>query len=116
MPMEIRITGKTLAVTEPIKEWVFRKVSKLERYAPRLVESHVILKKEKYLYVAEITLLGGHLRVYGEGRDKENLYTAIDWACERVIKQLVKFREKVKSHHQLNQKQLSRKKREETEE
>ena len=97
--MEIRITGKNIAVTDGVKEWVDRKVSKLEKYAPRLVESHVILKKEKHFYVAEVTTLAKHLRVYGEGRDKENLYTAIDWACDRVVKQLKKFREKIKSHH-----------------
>ena len=99
-----------MAVTEGIKDWVHRKVSKLERYAPRLVESHVIVKKEKYFYVAEVTALAKHLRAYGEGRDKDNLYTAIDWACDRVVKQLKKFREKVKSHHfpdrKLRQKQI----------
>ena len=90
-----------MPVTERIKEWVFRKTSKLERYAPRLVESHVIVKKEKYFYVAEVTVLAKHLRIYGEGRHKENLYTAIDGACERVAVQLRKFREKIKSHHPL---------------
>lgn len=97
--MEIQITGKNMPVTEGMKEWVFRKASKFERYAPRLVESHVIVKKEKYFYVAEVTVLTKHLRVYGEGRHKENLYTAIDEACDRVSKQLRKFREKIKSHH-----------------
>ena len=93
-----------MSVTEGIKEWVFRKVSKLERYAPRLVESHVIVKKEKYFYVAEVTVLAKHLRLFGKGRDKDNLYTAIDAACDRVAKQLRKFREKVKSHHALKEK------------
>lgn len=88
-----------MAVTEGIKEWVFRKASKLEKYAPRLVESHVIVKKEKYFYVAEVTVLGKQLRVYGEARHKDNLYTAIDGACARAAKQLRKFREKIKSHH-----------------
>lgn len=96
--MEIRITGKNMAVTEGIKDWIFRKVTKLERYAPRIVESHVIVKKEKYFYLAEVTVLAKHLRTYGEGRHKENLYTAIDLACHRVATQLKKFREKVKSH------------------
>lgn len=97
--MEIRITGKKMEVTQGIKEWVFRKASKLERYVPNLVEAHAILKKEKYFYVAEITVLGRHLRAYGEGQDKENLYTAIDLACDRVAKQLRKFRERIKNHH-----------------
>lgn len=97
--MEIRITGKNTLVTDAVKDWVFRKVSKIERYAPRLVEAHVIIKKEKLFYLAEITVLASRHRIYGEGRDKENLYTAIDWACERVASQLKKFREKMKSHH-----------------
>lgn len=97
--MEIQITGKNIEITEGIKNWVFRKTSKLEKYVPRLVEAHVIVKKEKYFYVAEITALAKHLRVYGEGNDKENLYTAIDLACLRVVKQLKKFREKIKRHN-----------------
>lgn len=96
--MEIRITGKNLEITEGIKDWVQRKASKLEKFVPRIVESHVIVKKEKYFYVAELTLLAKHLRVFGEGQDKDNLYTAIDLACDRVAKQLRKFREKIKSH------------------
>ena len=97
--MEIHITAKNLSATERIKSWVFEKVGKFEKYSPRLVESHVILKKEKYLYVAEVTLLGGHLYIVGEGRDKESLFTAIDQACDRVAVQLKKFREKLKGHH-----------------
>ena len=88
-----------MAVTEGIKDWIFRKASKLEKYVPRIVESHVIVKKEKYFYVAELTLLAKHLRAFGEGRDKDNLYTAIDQACDRVAKQLKKYREKIKSHN-----------------
>ena len=97
--MDIRITAKGMTATEGIKDWVHRKVSRFERYVPRLVEAHVILKKEKYFYVAEITVLASHHRVFGEGQDNENIYTAIDWACERVTKQLVRFREKLKSHN-----------------
>lgn len=96
--MEIRITGKSLEITQGIKDWIHRKASKFEKYVPRLVESHFIVKKEKYFYVAEATVLAKHLRVFGEGSDKDNLYTAIDLACSRVEKQLKKFREKIKSH------------------
>ncbi len=98
--MKIQITAKQLRASEAVKDWVFDKISKLEKYAPRLVESHVILKKEKYLYVAEVTLVGNHRYFYGEGRDKESLLTAIDLACDRVRVQLNKAREKLKGHHQ----------------
>ena len=82
-----------------MKDHLREKLSKFERYAPRLVESHVILKKEKYLFEAEITLLAKHLKACGKARAKENIYAAIDQACDRVEKQLKKFREKIKDHH-----------------
>jgi len=63
------------------------------------VESHVVIKKEKFTYHAQITLLGKNLQVAGEGTQKDNLYAAIDQAVERVQKQLKKFRDKIKDHH-----------------
>ena len=97
--MDIRFSGKNVAVTEAIQAHAREKLSRLERYAPRLVETHVILKKEKYLYEAEMTLLAKNLKAYGEGRSKDNIYTAMDQAYARIEKQLKKFREKLKDHH-----------------
>ncbi len=97
--MDIRILGKNLSVTEGMKDHLSDKLVKFEKYAPRLVESHVVLKKEKYFYVAEVTLLAKNFRAYGDGRSKENIFTAMDDACLRVEKQLKKFREKIKKHH-----------------
>ena len=96
--MEIRITTKGTPPTEGVKDWVFRKVSKLEKYFPRIVEAHVFLKKERYFFVAEITLLAKNHRIFGEGEDKDNLFTAIDLACHRVATKVRKYREKIKSH------------------
>ena len=97
--MDIRCSGKNLSVTEGMKEHLKEKLLKLDKYAPRIVESHVILKKEKYVYIAEVTLLAKHLRAYGEGKSKENVFTAIDQATVKIEKQLKKFREKIKDHH-----------------
>ncbi len=97
--MDIRFQGKNLAVTEGMKDHLRDKLSRFEKYAPRLVEAHVVLNKEKYFFEAEVTLLAKNLRAYGESRSKENIYGAIDLACARVEKQLKKYREKVKDHH-----------------
>ena len=106
--MDIRVSGKNLSVTEGMREHLREKLLKLEKYAPRLVESHAVLVKEKYLYEAEITLLAKHLRAYGEGRSKENIYTAIDMAYGRIEKQLKRYRERVKDHYKgLNDKGLN---------
>lgn len=97
--MDIRVSGKNMTITSEIKEHLEEKIYKFERYAPRLVESHVILRRQKYFFDVQITLAAKNFKAVGEGQGKENVYAAIDQACERVEKQLKKFREKVKDHH-----------------
>ncbi|OGW83899.1 MAG: ribosomal subunit interface protein [Omnitrophica bacterium GWA2_52_8] len=97
--MDIRFSGKNIGITEGMRQHLKEKLLKLDKYAPRIVESHVVVKKEKYVYIAEVTLLAKHLRAYGEGRSKENIFTAMDQAAVKIEKQLKKFREKVKDHH-----------------
>ncbi len=88
-----------MSVTDGMQDHFKEKLIRLEKYAPKIVESHVVLKKEKYGFEAEITLLSKSFRAYGEGKDKANVYTAIDQAYDRVEKQLKKHREKEKMHH-----------------
>ncbi len=97
--MDIRYSGKNLTVTEGMKEHLQEKLFKLEKYAPRLVESHAILKKEKYYFEAEVTLLAKNFKAFGDGQSKENIFTAIDQAYARIEKQLKKYAEKIKDHH-----------------
>lgn len=100
--MDIRFTGQNLKITEGMKKHVGERLPKLEQYAPRIVEAHVFLRKEKYIYEAEITLLAKNLRAFGKGSAKENVFIAIDEAYERVEKQLKKYRAKSKNHHKKN--------------
>lgn len=97
--MDIRCLGKNMKVTQEMREHLADKLSKLDKYERKIVESHVVLKKEKYNYHAQITLVGRNIQVFGDGTEKENLYAAIDKAIDRVQKQLKKFRDKIKDHH-----------------
>lgn len=97
--MNINIVGKNMTVTEGMREHISEKLSRYEKLAPRLVDTHVVLKKQKYLFEAEITLFGKNLRAFGDGKSKENVFIAIDLAYGRVAKQLKRFLEKRKDHH-----------------
>lgn len=97
--MDIRFSGQNLKVTEGMKAHLEERLPKLEKYAPRLVEAHVFLKKEKYIFKAEITLAAKDFHAFGMGEAKDNVFAAMDEAYERVEKQLKKFRAKSKDHH-----------------
>ena len=100
----MNIVGKNISVTEGMKSHISDKLARYEKLAPRLVDTHVVLKKQKYLFEAEITLFGKNLRAFGDGKSKENIFMAIDLAYGRVEKQLKRFLEKRKDHHKKQKK------------
>jgi putative sigma-54 modulation protein len=104
MTVDIRFSGKNLKVTQGMKDHLEARIPKFGKYAPRLVEAHVFLKKEKYLFIAEITLAAKDFHAFGMGKAKDNIFAAMDEAYERVEKQLKKFRAKSKGHHKKNSK------------
>ena len=92
--MDIRFSGQKLKITEGMKEHLEERLPKFEKYAPRLVEAHIFLKKEKYVFKAEITLAAKNFHAFGVGEAKDNIFAAMDEAYTRVEKQLKKFRAK----------------------
>jgi len=102
--VDIRFSGKNLKITEGMKKHLEERLPKLEKYAPRIVEAHVFLKKEKYVFQAEITLAAKDFHAFGMGEAKDNIFAAMDEAYVRIEKQLKKFRSKSKGHHKKNAK------------
>ena len=76
--MDIRFSGKNIALTEGMRDHLRGKLTKLEKYSSKLIESHVVLKKEKYLYDAHVTLLGKNFQASGEGKRKENIMAILE--------------------------------------
>jgi putative sigma-54 modulation protein len=105
--LDIRISGKHLDVNARLRAHVEEKLGKLEKFAKKVIEARVVLKVEKYLHIAEITLLGKDLRFYGEGRSEENFFPAIDEAAEKMGAQLKKRREKLKNHKVFSRREIA---------
>jgi putative sigma-54 modulation protein len=97
--MKITYTGQNLKIGTEVKKNIQEKLAGFEKYSTRLVEAHVILKKEKFILHAEISVLAKSLKAVGHGKSGENIFVAIDAAFLKAEKQLKKFREKTKDHH-----------------
>jgi putative sigma-54 modulation protein len=97
--VDIRFSGQNIKITAGMKEHLEERLPKFEKYAPRIVEAHVFLKKEKYIFRTEITLAAKDFHAFGVGEAKDNIFAAMDEAYGRVEKQLKKFRSKSKGHH-----------------
>ncbi len=105
--MKITYTGQNLKIGADVKKNIQEKLSRFEKYSDKLVEAHVILKKEKFILHAEISVSAKGLKAVGKGKSDETLFAAIDAAYIKAEAQLKKFREKTKDHHKSVHRQSS---------
>ncbi len=96
--MNLSVTGHHVEVTEPLKDYVADKVTKLERHFDHVTDIHVILSVEKLRQQAEATidLTGTTIHAQAENGD---MYAAIDGLVDKLDRQVIKHKEKLRDHH-----------------
>lgn len=99
--MQISVTGRNFAVTEPIKNYVDGKVLKLDKYTDKIKEAHIVLQVEKFRHIAEITLYLKDFKLTAT-EETRDMYASIDNAWDNLHKQLLKLRDRIKEHRGRN--------------
>ncbi len=91
--MKIKITGKELKATEAIKDYVDKKIARLEKYFQDEMEVMVTIRVEKNEQIAEIsvTVKGDTYRSETAHKD---LYASIDKDIDILEGQIRKFKTK----------------------
>jgi len=93
--MNIQITARNIDLTDAIRNYAEKKVSKLEKYFDHITEASVLLEVQKNVHIVEVLLSAKG--VFMKGLEKsEDLYASIDLAADKIEKQLVKYKEKLK--------------------
>ncbi len=95
--MQINLTGHHVDITDSLREYVDSKFTKLERHFDHINNVHVILNVEKLSQKAEATvhLTGGEVFATSEHND---MYAAIDSLIDKLDRQVIKHKEKIKRH------------------
>lgn len=94
--LKYNIRGENLEVTDAIKAYIEKKVSKLERYFERPPTSDVYVNLGSYNdeKVIEVTIPMTNLLLRGEERHGD-LYAAIDLVVDKLERQIRKYKTKV---------------------
>ena len=95
--MKVEINGIKISMTKDIEDFIQKKIKKLNRYFKGIISCYVILKSEKTGYETEITLTAKGLRINGKG-NAADLYSSVEDAIDKVVRQSKKYKEKKKSH------------------
>ncbi len=95
--MQINITGHHLELTDALREYVTTKFEKLERHFDNITNVQVTLSVDKQRQKAEadMHISGGEVFATSE---HEDMYAAIDGLTDKLDRQIIKHKEKMKSH------------------
>ena len=95
--MQINISGRHVEVTDSMKDYVTSKVERLTHHYDRITSTHVILSVDKLIQKAEATIHVSGKDVFADA-SHEDLYAAIDALVDKLDRQLIKHKEKMRSH------------------
>jgi len=95
--MQINVSGHHLEITESLRDYVTSKFERLSHHHDRITSTHVILSVDKLEQKAEATLHVSGKDIFADATDLD-LYTAIDSLADKLDRQLIKHKEKMRSH------------------
>jgi putative sigma-54 modulation protein len=89
--MRFDIRGKNLELTDALKDYTTKRLSKLEKYIDDVKEAQVALSVEGEGHKVEVTIPLNGVILRGE-EASEDMYTSIDLVVEKLEKQIEKYK------------------------
>lgn len=71
--MEIRFLMKNVEVPADLKEYMEKKLSKMEKFFPRITDSQILVKMIKNTYITEVTANVNGVIMRGEEKDVDQI-------------------------------------------
>jgi len=90
------ISARNLSISKGYKDEVTRRLAKLERLLPSIIEAKVVLSKEKHRRTAALTLVARH-RAFRSEETAGDLETAVDMAVDALARQVREQKDRVKN-------------------
>ncbi|MCY4044662.1 MAG: ribosome-associated translation inhibitor RaiA [Cellvibrionales bacterium] len=92
--MQINISGHHLDISDPLREYVNKKMGKIFQHFDHITDTQVTLSVEKHRQKAEaqVRVTGGEVFAHEESHD---MYASIDALADKIERQLVKNKEKL---------------------
>ncbi|MBN2538844.1 MAG: ribosome-associated translation inhibitor RaiA [Deltaproteobacteria bacterium] len=95
--MQTSITFRNMDAEEWLKDYVDKKLSRIEKYMDKPVIATVTLSIEKFRNVAEVKLSARGINLQGREEAKE-MTLAVDTVIDKVERQIKKYKQKMRNH------------------
>ena len=96
--MQVTISGPHVEITDTLREYVRRKLTRIDRHSGPVIRSQVVLHVAKNRHRLDTTVhtKGTHWHATAEDRD---MYVAIGRVVEKLDRQAIKHKEKIVDYH-----------------
>lgn len=94
----ITITGRNLVVTDALRDYVFEKIAKIERFSQRIIDVAVAIDTQKLEHRVDIVVKVDSTKINAQACT-DNMYASIDKAVDKLEAQLKKYKNKLHDHH-----------------
>ncbi len=96
--MRFIISGRNMTVSDKLKDAVYEKLGKLDKYFSEDTDCYVRFSYEKQRQKIEVTIpVKGH--TFRAEQTSEDMFVSLDMAQEIIIRQLRKYKTKVTKQH-----------------
>jgi putative sigma-54 modulation protein len=94
--MELIVNGRNVEITDWVREYVEKKVSKLERYLPQAIDAraeliHSAARAAEDRYTAELTIWTNG-RIFRAEESTSDIFASIDATVDKLSRQIDKFK------------------------
>jgi putative sigma-54 modulation protein len=97
--MNLNITGKHLEITPSLKKHIKNKFIKINNHFNYVIDAKFILSVEKLDNIIDATLHLPNLDINAKSVCND-MYKSIDLVINKLDKQVIKYKDKNKDHHQ----------------
>ena len=96
--MQVTISGPHVEITDTLREYVWRKLTRIDRHSGPVIRAHAVLHVATNRHRVETTVhtKGAQWHATAENRD---MYATIDRAVEKLDRQEIKHKKKAVDHH-----------------
>ncbi len=91
--MKIVFRGKHIEVTDAIRNYIEKRLNKIERHFDHILEVIVTLSVEKNRQIVEVTLQASRALIRAE-EETDDMYASIDKVADKLERQIQKYKEK----------------------
>lgn len=89
--MQLAVRGKNIEITHSLREYVERKIGRIERYIDQPVNAQVNMYVERGRHIVEVTAILNGLLLRGEEATGD-MYASIDLVADKLEKQVQKYK------------------------